>query len=66
MRCVRLATIVAPRWCGLVTTFAMISVSAGYGIEGSRTPTTLAVRGPSLMVLPTTPGSLSSEVVQKR
>ena len=35
--------IVAPMWCGLVTMLAMISVSAGYGIDGSRTPTIVAV-----------------------
>jgi hypothetical protein len=40
-------TIVAPRWCGLAATFAMISVSAGYGTDGSRTPTTVALRAPS-------------------
>ena len=51
-------TIVADRWCGLVTTLAMISVSAGYGTDGSRTPTIVAVRVPSRMVLPTTDGSL--------
>ena len=32
----------------------MISVSAGYGTDGSRTPTTTAVRGPRRMVLPIT------------
>ena len=42
MRCTRPSTIVASRWCGLVTTLAMISVSCGYGTEGSRTPTTVA------------------------
>src|SRR5439155_23166048 len=42
----------------------MISVSAGYGTDGSRTPTTVAVRGPRRMVLPITVGSLFSEVVQ--
>ena len=44
----------------------MISVSAGYGTDGSRTPTTVAVRGPRRMVLPTTVGSLLSDVVQNR
>src|SRR5580765_7081407 len=43
----------------------MISVSAGYGTDGSRTPTTVAVRGPRRMVLPTTCGSRWSAVVQK-
>ena len=42
MRCTRPSTIVASRWCGLVTTLAMISVSVGYGTDGSRTPTMVA------------------------
>ena len=46
--------------------FAMISVSAGYGTEGSRTPTTVALREPRRIVLPTTLGSLLSDVVQNR
>ena len=46
------------RWCGLVTTLAMISVSAGYGTDGSRTPTMVAERSPSRTVLPITDGSL--------
>ena len=66
MRCVRAVTIVALKWCGLVTTLAMISVSAGYGTDGSRTPTTVAVRVPRRMVLPTTVGSAASVVLQKR
>ena len=66
IRCVRPISIIAPRWCGLVTTFAMISVSAGYGTEGSSTPTTVAARGPRRMTLPTTAGSLLSETVQNR
>ena len=66
MRCVRIVFIVAPRWCGLVTMLAMISVSAGYGTDGSSTPITVALRVPSWMVLPITDGSLLSEVVQKR
>src|SRR6266850_3902687 len=44
----------------------MISVSAGYGTDGSRTPTTVAARGPRRIVLPITVGSLLSEVVQNR
>src|SRR5688500_5650892 len=44
----------------------MISVAAGYGIDGSRTPTTVAVRGPRRMFVPTTAGSLLRDVVQKR
>jgi hypothetical protein len=47
MRCVRIVFIVAPRWCGLVTMLAMISVSAGYGTDGSSTPITVALRDPS-------------------
>src|SRR3954469_20265232 len=66
IRCTRPVTIVADRWCGLVTTLAMISVSDGYGTEGSRTPTIVAERSPSLTVLPITDGSLPSEVDQKR
>src|SRR4029078_11777283 len=31
MRCLRSVTIVAPRWCGLVTTFATVCVSGGPG-----------------------------------
>ena len=54
------------RWCGLVTTLAMISVSAGYGTDGSRTPTMVAVRSPSRTVLPMTDGSLWSVSLQKR
>ena len=42
IRCTRPVTIVADRWCGLVTTLAMISVSAGYGTDGSSTPTMVA------------------------
>ncbi len=53
-------------WCGLVTTFAMISVSAGYGTDGSRTPTMVAERSPSLTVFPISDSSLCSVVVQKR
>ena len=34
----------------------MISVCAGYGTDGSRTPTIVAERSPSLMVLPMTDG----------
>ena len=45
---------------------AMISVSAGYGTDGSSTPITVALRAPSWMVLPTTDGSLFSDFVQKR
>jgi len=48
---------------------AMISVSAGYGTDGSNTPTTVAVRDPndpSLTTFPSTVGSLFSAVVQKR
>ena len=59
IRCTRPSTIVASRWCGLVTTLAMISVSAGYGTDGSSTPTIVAVRSPSRTVLPTTDGSLA-------
>jgi hypothetical protein len=66
MRWVRPVTIVAPRWCGLVTTLAMISVSAGYGTDGSSTPTTVALRGPSWMVRPTMDGSAFSAPVQNR
>ena len=33
--------------CGLVTMLAMISVSAGYGTDGSSTPITVALRVPS-------------------
>ena len=44
----------------------MISVSDGYGTDGSRTPTIVAVRVPRRTVLPITDGSLFSEVVQKR
>ena len=46
MRCVRIVTICAPMWCGLVTMLAMISVSAGYGTDGSSTPITVALRVP--------------------
>ena len=49
-----------------VTTFAMISVSAGYGSDGSSTPTTVAVRISSLIVLPITDGSRLSDVAQNR
>ena len=66
MRWTRPSTIVAERWCGLVTTFAMISVCAGYGTDGSTTPTIVAERSPSLMVLPMRSGSLPNAVVQKR
>ena len=66
IRCMRSMFIVAPMWCGLVTMLAMISVSAGYGIDGSRTPTIVAVRAPRLIGLPTTAGSLLKKLVQKR
>jgi len=58
--------IVAPRWCGLVAMLAMISVSAGEGTDGSRTPMMVAVRGPRVIVLPITAGSLLKERVQNR
>src|SRR5690349_23151539 len=45
---------------------AMISVSAGYGTDGSSTPITVALLLPSSMVLPITDGSLLSDCVQKR
>ena len=45
---------------------AMISVSAGYGIEGSRTPTMVLVSNPRRIGLPITDGSLLNVVVQKR
>jgi hypothetical protein len=44
----------------------MISVSAGYGTDGSSTPTIVAGRSPRRIVLPSTVGSLLSAVVQKR
>ncbi len=44
----------------------MISVSAGYGTDGSSTPTIAAERVPSRTVFPITDGSLLSTVVQKR
>jgi hypothetical protein len=44
----------------------MISVSAGYGTDGSTMPTMVAERSPRRFVLPTTDGSLSSVVDQKR
>ena len=46
--------------------FAISSVSAGYGTDGSSTPTMTAERVPSRIVLPSTVGSLLSDVVQKR
>jgi hypothetical protein len=52
-----------------VTTLAMISVSAGYGMDGSNTPTMVPVRAPndpSLTTFPSTDGSLFKAVVQKR
>jgi hypothetical protein len=66
IRCVRSSSIVAPRWCGLLTMLAMISVAAGYGTDGSRTPITVATRSPSRTVLPTADGSLLNAVVQNR
>jgi hypothetical protein len=44
----------------------MSSVSAGYGTDGSTTPTMTAERVPRRTVLPTTVGSLFRAVVQKR
>ena len=55
---------VASRWCGLVTTLAMISVSVGYGTDGSSTPTMVAVRSLSRTVLPMIDGSDWKAVVQ--
>jgi hypothetical protein len=66
MRCTRPVTIVASRWCGLVTTLAMISVSVGYGTDGSSTPMIVADRRPNRTVLPSSPVSPFSAVVQKR
>src|SRR5436190_1465939 len=66
MRCVRAVFIIAREWCGLDTIFAMTCVSSGYGTDGSRTPTTVADRGPRRMVWPITDGSLWSTVVQNR
>src|SRR5579871_5185473 len=45
---------------------AIISVSDGYGTEGSSTPTTVAEREPRRTTLPSTVGSLFSVVDQKR
>ena len=44
----------------------MISVSAGYGTDGSSTPTIVADASPSRTVLPSTDRSPFSVVVQKR
>ena len=44
----------------------MISVSDGYGTDGSSTPTIVALRSPSLTVLPMTDASLWSVSLQKR
>ena len=44
----------------------MISVSVGYGTDGSRTPTIVADLSPSRIVLPTTVSSPWNAVVQKR
>jgi hypothetical protein len=46
--------------------FAMISVCAGYGTDGSTTPIIVAARSLSLIVFPMTDGSLASDVVQNR
>jgi len=54
---------------GAVTMLAMISVSAGYGIEGSRTPTIVADLSPKLprrTAFPMTEGSLLKVVDQNR
>ena len=56
MRCTRSMFIVAPRWCGLVTMLAMISVSTGYGTDGSSTPTMVAVPLLNRIGLPITDG----------
>jgi hypothetical protein len=66
IRCTRPVTIVADMWCGLVTTFAMISVCAGYGTDGSRTPMIVALRESSRTTLPITEGSFLNASVQKR
>ena len=66
IRWTRPSVIVASRWCGLVTTLAMISVCAGYGTDGSSTPTIVADLVPSLTTLPITDGSLLSDSVQNR
>ena len=66
IRCTRPCTIVASRWCGLVTMLAMISVCEGYGTDGSTTPTIVAERSPSLMTLPIAFGSLASALLQNR
>ena len=66
MRCSRPVTIVADKWCGLVTTFAINSVSAGQGTDGSSTPTTVAEREPSRICLPRTAGSPLNVVIQNR
>ena len=66
IRCTRPVTIVAERWCGLVTTLAMTSVSAGYGTDGSSTPTMVAMRSSNRTVLPITDRSPFNVVVQNR
>ncbi len=66
IRCTRPCTIVASRWCGLVTTLEMISVCDGYGTDGSRTPTIVADRSPRRMFLPIRLASLARVVDQKR
>ena len=66
IRCTRPCTIVASRWCGLVTMLAMISVCEGYGTDGSTMPTIVAERSPSRMTLPIAFGSLASALLQNR
>ena len=46
--------------------FAMISVSVGYGTDGSSTPTIVAVPTPRRTCFPTTAGSLLNAAFQNR
>ena len=57
IRCWRLLAIVAPMWWGLDARLAMSSVAAGYGSDGSNTPTICADRVSRRIVLPITFGS---------
>jgi len=65
MRCTRPCTIVAERWCGLVTTLAMISVSRDKERSARRTPTMVAERVPRRTVLPMTLGSRLNAFFQR-
>src|SRR5512132_3662062 len=64
MRCERCVTIVALRWCGLVTVFTNTSVGRGYDGADCTTPTTVEILSLRRTVRPTALGSPPKRSIQ--